>query len=199
MRAGHPAMIAITLVAAMTACAMAHAASTSPPSVPAVWTAHTILVRLSHLPKAYSCKELWYKFQAVLLSLGARADTVSVLTYDCPGPSPSVQLEFAFPHALPRSRERLADLQAAQRTVTLAPGQPAPLDAGDCQLVRQITAGFFTELPVRVLSSSLECGWRRAGQAAFRVSLQALESISSERQVANDSNSAAPVTAERNH
>src|ERR1700749_1723011 len=44
------------------------------PSAPAVWAPHELIVNLHDLPKHYSCDDLWYKFRAILLTLGARQD-----------------------------------------------------------------------------------------------------------------------------
>ena len=181
MSAARPAAIAMMLLVAATGGSAARAAAASAPGQPAVWTAHTIIVHMHDLPKVYSCKDLWYRFHAVLVKIGARPDTINVLAYDCETRSPNVQLEFAFPRALQPSQAQLADLRIAERPVTLEPGQPAPLDTGDCKLMRQITEGFLPELPVQVVSSSLECGSRRFGERAFQVSLQAPEPIEREQ------------------
>ena len=39
-------------------------------SAPAVWAPHELIVNLHDLPKHYSCDDLWYKFRAILLTLG---------------------------------------------------------------------------------------------------------------------------------
>jgi hypothetical protein len=118
----------------------------------------------------------------VLLQIGARPDTVSVLPYACGTHSPSVQVEFAFPRVLQPARARFGELRVADRTVTLEPGRPAPLDAGDCQLMRQITTELFAALRMKVVSSNLECGSRARGEQPFRVSLQVAEPVVHEQE-----------------
>ncbi|HEY4210774.1 MAG TPA: hypothetical protein VGM84_04805 [Steroidobacteraceae bacterium] len=50
------------------------ASSTTSGQQPATRFGHDLIVRLEHLPKRYSCDDLWYRFRDVLRALGARAD-----------------------------------------------------------------------------------------------------------------------------
>ncbi len=154
----------------------AAAATPQSPGTPAMWVPHAIIVDLD-LPKRYSCDELWYRFRAILLSIGAAPDP-KIVPYQCPGQSPKVQLQFSVPAAVEGAQARLADLRASNDTITLEPGHPAPLDAADCELVRQIKDELLSELPVRVLSSELSCAAAAAGHGRFRLSLQGLRADS---------------------
>ena len=40
-------------------------------SVPSVWGRYDLILEFNHLPKQYSCKDLWYKIRAVLAAVGA--------------------------------------------------------------------------------------------------------------------------------
>jgi hypothetical protein len=152
---------------------VASAAAPQSPEIPAVWIPHAIIVNLDALPKRYSCDELWYRFRAILLSIGARPD-LKVVPYHCDGQSPSVQLQFSLPDAVQGAQVRLADLKASNDTITLEPGRPAPLEVVDCELVRQIKDELFTALPVRVVSAELSCAVVSSSHGRFRLSLQAL-------------------------
>ncbi len=106
-------------------------------SAPAVWAPHELIVNLHDLPKHYSCDDLWYKFRAILLTLGARQD-MEILPYRCEGYSPQVQLKFSAPRLVQGANARWSDLTAVTRTVQIAPGSPDKLDNGDCELMAQV-------------------------------------------------------------
>ena len=126
-------------------------AATPQSPTPAVWIPHAIIVDLD-LPKRYSCDDLWYRFRVILLSIGANPD-LKVVPYQCDSQSPKVQLQFSLPEPVNGAQAQFADLRAVNDTITLEPGHPMPLDAADCELVRQIKDELLTELPVRVLSA----------------------------------------------
>jgi hypothetical protein len=145
-----------------------------PSTEPAIWTQYDILVDLHQLPKRYSCDALWYKFHDVLWSIGAR-EIKEILPYQCgsgAGPlalSPRVHVRFALPSVV---RADQASLSVASRTIRLRPGEPRSLDASDCALLSQMKDTLFAALPIRVVSSSLECG--APGHSEFSVLIQAL-------------------------
>jgi hypothetical protein len=172
----HASDIGIGLLSVLALCGAAAAATPQSPGTAAMWVPHAIIVDLD-LPKRYSCDDLWYRFRAILLSIGAAPDP-KIVPYECEGQSPKVQLQFSLPAALEGAQARLADLRASNDTITLEPGHPAPLEAADCELVRQIKDELFTELPLRVLSSELSCARSPAGHSRFRLSLQALRADS---------------------
>jgi hypothetical protein len=172
MMSVHASATAVGLLLVLALFGEGHAAAPQAPSTPAVWVPHAIIVDLD-LPKRYTCDELWYRFRAILLSIGARPD-LKVVPYHCDGQSPNVQLQFSLPEPVEGAQARFADLQVVNEAITLEPGRPAPLEVADCELLRQIKDELFTELPVRVVSSELSCAAAPAGHKHFRVSVQAL-------------------------
>jgi hypothetical protein len=175
MRPMHASATAVGLLSVLVLFGAARAATPQSP-IPAVWIPHAIIVDLD-LPKRYSCDDLWYRFRVILLSIGANPD-LKVVPYRCDSPSPKVQLQFSLPEPVNGAQARLADLRAVNDTITLEPGHPTPLDAADCELVRQIKDELFTELPVRVVSAETSCAAAPAAHTRFRVSLQALRADS---------------------
>jgi hypothetical protein len=187
VRASAPGIIQL---AALALVGVAGAAAAQSAEIPTVWTPHAIIVNLDALPKRYTCDELWYRFRAILLSLGAQAD-LKVVPYHCDGQSPSVQLQFSLPDPVEGAQARFADLKAVIDTITLAPGHPAPLEVADCELVRQIKDELFTALPVRVLSAELSCAVSPANRGHFRLSVQALRPVAPSEPAAGAASTAA--------
>ena len=148
---------------------------------PASWAKHAIIVQFDHLPRRYSCNDLWYRFRDVLRAIGARE--IHILPYECgkslgaQARSPAVQVSFQLPEALQGKLARWADLQAHIHTVILEPGHPASLDAGDCVLLRQMKDKLFRELPDRVVSFHLACAAPGTHVPAYSLSLAALMSV----------------------
>lgn len=171
-----PALYASTLrgalIVALTLAGVSSPVAAPAPSTPAVWIPHAIIVDLDSLPKRYSCNDLWYRFRAVLLSIGARP-TMKVMPYYCDGRSPRVELQFSLPQAVQGAQVRFADLEAGNNTITLKPGGPVPLDSGDCELMRQIKDGLLAELPVHIVSFRLPCQAPQTRHRHFEVTLQA--------------------------
>jgi hypothetical protein len=164
------------------------AATPAPVGRRAVWSAHDLIIRLEHLPKVYSCDDLWYKFRDVLLAIGARPD-LKVLAYQCGlklgslAFSPKVHLYFFIPEAFGRTRARHPELHAVPQTVRLTPGHPPSITAADCELLRQMKDGLLSVLPDRVLSFNLACG-APPTRWPFNVSVEALTSVEGEGRVA---------------
>jgi hypothetical protein len=155
---------------------------------PAVWTPHDLIVSFEHLPRIYSCDDLWYKFRDVLRAIGARPD-IRILAYQC-GPklgqlaySPQVQLRFFIPQILERSQARWADVNAEPRTIRLEPGRPASIKPSDCELLRQMKDGLFAALPDRVLNFNLACE-APATRWPFSVSVEALTPVDGQARMA---------------
>jgi hypothetical protein len=162
----------VALLAAVTAPAIA--TELASPAVPAIWSRRAVIVDLTDLPRVYSCDELWYRFRAVLLAIGAQSDSTNIMPYNCTSRSPSVEMQFALPRGLPRAETKLADFRAAEKTVTLQPGQPAPFDASDCELMQQIEDEFLSTLPLTIVSVDTTCRPRRHRPESYRVQLEAL-------------------------
>ncbi len=155
-----PSAVKVLLGAMLSVCAAANAASINTAASAgraAAWQPYDILVHLTRLPRPYSCDELWYKFRAVLITLGAgRVDEVAPA--DCASTSPSIHVRFVLPRIEPGLSPPAGDIVAAMRTVELAPGSPEHLTAADCYLVREIRESLLTDLPVKVLMARFACG-----------------------------------------
>jgi len=160
----------VVLVLAIATLGLSYSPTASATDTPAIWAPHAIIVDLESLPKTYSCDDLWYRFRAVLLDIGAQSMTI--MPYHCDTRSPSVELQFSIPKAIQGAEARYSQLQATNDTIVLAPGRPAPLDATDCELVRQIKDELFPALPIQVAGFQLNCGGSQTKQ--FRVVLTAL-------------------------
>lgn len=177
----------VLLVATMLAVTPGWAAPAST-GRPAEWTPHDLIVSFDHLPRIYTCTDLWYKFRDVLRAIGARSD-LRILVYQCgpklgqPAYSPKVQLHFFIPQALGRSQARWADVSAAPRTIRLEPGNPASLEPSDCEFLRQMKDGLFGALPDRVLNFKLACE-APATRWPFSVSVEALTAVDGQARVA---------------
>ena len=170
-----------TAVVVLTVSATAATAAERP--VPAVWTPHTLIVDLRNLPKRYSCDELWYKFKAVLVTLGARSD-MKILPYRCgrsPGStaySPKVQLEFSSLRAVSAKDAQWADTQAVSKSIRLEPGSPDRIDAKDCDLLDQIKSTLLPFLGDSVTGFNLACQAPQSTEPLFGLTVTALIPVS---------------------
>jgi hypothetical protein len=154
------------LGAMLSACALANPAppaATASSGLPAIWQQYDILVHLIALPQRYSCDELWSKFRAVLVRLGA-GEVEQITPEDCATHSPSVHVRFVLPHQDMAAQFR--DINAAMSTVDLGPDNPMQLQESDCRLVQQMEESLLTDLPIKVVSARFDCdpGAVRAGQ-----------------------------------
>jgi hypothetical protein len=148
-------------------------------AVPAEWRSFDLIVDLTDLPQAYSCDDLWYRFHDLLLAIGARPGA-QILAYHCgrtraeSGRSPSVQLEFQLPQALPVAAAHYAEIAAVRTTIRLAPGELRSFTADDCELLRQASAALLAALPVRLVGTGLACAARGAPHHGYALEVQAL-------------------------
>jgi len=167
---------------------LAAQAAPTPLGQPAVWTPHDLIVGFEHLPKIYSCDDLWYKFRDVLHALGARPD-VRILTYQCgknlgqEAYSPQVQLHFSIPQVVGHAEARWADLHVTAKTVHLGPGHPASITDSDCELLEQMKDDLLAALPDRVLNFNLACE-APATRWPFGVSVQTFTPVGGQARVA---------------
>jgi len=124
----------------------------------AAWINRDIELALQDLPRAYTCDELWYRFHAILLAIGAR-EYMSIESYDCAkgGRSPRVDLKFFTLRQVTGDQIRWANTRAVEKTVVLAPGQPTRLEPDDCALVRQLKGTLFPYLDLPVTSARFDC------------------------------------------
>lgn len=168
---------------------LAARAAPAPVGQPAVWTPHDLIVGFEHLPKIYSCDDLWYKFRDVLRAIGARPD-MRILAYQCgqkvgqQAYSPQVHLHFFIPQAVGAAQARWADIHVTSHTVDLGPGHPASLTSSDCELLRQMKDDLLAALPDRVLNFNLACE-APATRWPFGVSVQALTPVAGQARVAS--------------
>jgi len=179
------ALIVLSVLAFLpSAYAATPAQTTNGAAQPATWLEHNLIVNLNNLPKNYSCDDLWYKFRDVLLAIGARAD-YKITTYQCgkdagvQGRSPRVQLSFWLPKALTPAQQQWSDVSATPRTVKLQPGEPSTLTPVDCDLVSQMNALLFPAIPLKVVSSQLNCSASSKSQPHFELSVAALTPVES--------------------
>lgn len=189
-----PAVNHVAMVLAIATVGVSFAAAKPGSSTAAVWVPHAIIVDLDSLPKRYSCDDLWYRFRAVLLAVGAQP--TRIMPYHCDSRSPSVEMQFSIPRAVQGAEVRYSELQAVNDTIVLEPGRPAPINAADCELMRQITDELFPTLPVQVVGSELNCVVPQTSHQPFRVSLQALLPESQDTQ-ATPNHSSTPTSSMR--
>lgn len=177
-------LLVVALLASSLACA-----EPAKPGQPAVWMQHDLIVGFEHLPKIYSCDDLWYKFHDVLLAIGARPD-MRILAYQCGkrlgqlAYSPQVHLHFFIPQAVRGAATRWADVSVEPRSVRLAPGHPASIKASDCELLRQMKDDLLAALPNRVLQFNLACE-APTTRWPFSVSVEALKPVAGQARVAS--------------
>jgi hypothetical protein len=126
--------------------------------------AHDLLVKLDHLPKRYSCDDLWYRFHDLLLAIGARPD-VKILAYGCEkslgidARSPEVHLNFYLPQVVAPAQAKWADMKVRTAQVEIKPGVGS-WKAGDCALLRQIKGTFLPTIDAKVVDFRLACAAR---------------------------------------
>lgn len=130
---------------------------------PAIWRTYDLVVDLEHLPRTYTCDQLWYVFHGVLLRLGVPIASLNVLPYRCSRTasgdlrSPHVQVSFRMPAVVHGAAVKWAQLSAVQRQIVIRPGEPKRLQASDCRLLRQIRETLLSSLPVKVVRDELHC------------------------------------------
>jgi hypothetical protein len=119
----------------------------APPATPtpAEWKSYDLLLDFRALPRTYSTR-------------GGEAR------------SPRVEVKFQLPEPLSGAATRYAEITVSERTVRLAPGAPGSLQAGDCELMRQMQETLLAGLPVHVTSSAFHCS---AATESFALTIDA--------------------------
>lgn len=163
------------LLALMPVGVWAHGSAAAVAARPAIWRNYELLVDLNGLPRTYTCDQLWYVFDGILLRLGVPIDTLNVLPYRCSSTgsgdlrSPRVQVSFRMPSVVHGAAVKWAQLSAVSRLIVIRPGEPKRLKPTDCRLLRQIRQTLLESLPVRVVRSNLQCGRSRSFGVTVRV------------------------------
>lgn len=174
-------MLVAALVVA-SASTPARSAVTGAAASPAEWRSFDLIVDFSDLPRQYTCNELWYRLHDVLLAIGARADPqISIegcgTTAAASSRSPSAHLQFQLPRALAAANAHYAQFPAVSVTVRLAPGTLHHFTATDCELMRQLRALLFPELPVQAVGAEFSCP-AGAARHSFALEVQTLVPLS---------------------
>lgn len=180
-RACAAALVLVALGAAAHAATLApaHSGAAAAGAGPAEWRTYDLLVDFKNLPRPYTCNELWYRLQDLLVAIGAR-HYPQILTYHCGSTpvassrSPSVELQFQLPRALSAADARYADVAVVRATVRLAPGALHSYTEEDCELVRQLSTLLLPSLPVHVVGAGLTCPASGAARHPFALEVQAL-------------------------
>lgn len=137
---------------------------------------NTAVIRLSDLPRHYSCEDLQTRLRDVLLALGAGPD-MDIRASECErgamGYSPQVRLQFAPQSQLLGGPARVAQSDPAPRTVRLAPGPLGSWNRGDCELMRQLKDKLLPQLAVKIVAFSLSCLAPAVNSEHYRVIVQA--------------------------
>jgi hypothetical protein len=181
-------MRVVGLIAAVTVLVASAAANAETPASTqaAVWASHTVIVDLRNLPKRYTCDELWYKFKAVLLTLGARPD-LKILPYRCERAlgraaySPRVQARFSIPRPVSGKQARWADMTVSSKSIRLQPGSPARIDAADCDLLNQMRSTLLPHVGASVTGFNLACQALQSSESPFGLTVKALIPVSESR------------------
>jgi hypothetical protein len=136
-------------------------------------------VDFKDLPRAYTCDELWYRLQDLLVAIGARPYP-QIVPYHC-GPtaaassrSPSVELQFQLPQALSAADARYADVPVVRATVRLAPGSLRSYTGEDCELLKQLSTLLLPALRVQLVGPGLTCPVASAARRSYALEVQAL-------------------------
>jgi hypothetical protein len=143
----------------------------------ALWRTYDMIVDLRNLPRTYTCDQLWYEFDGVLLRLGAWPYTINILPYHCsPSPSgamrsPDVQVRFQLPFFLHGVAAKAAPAEAIEGTIRLAPGEPKTLGSSDCELMQQISQSLLASIPARVDEEHFDCSGSEQRAAHFNVTV----------------------------
>lgn len=164
-------------------------------SGPRDWTSRDVTVRLSYLPRRYSCDELSNRFHDLLLALGAQPD-MKILTSQCAGGedaySPHVHLQFSMPSTPTNISTGVPN--ATPKTLRLAPGQLGSWTRNDCDLMRQIKDKLLPQVTTKVIAFSLACAAPAVNSEHYSVVVQAIEPAGASARVASAAN-ASPGSA----
>jgi hypothetical protein len=153
--------------------------ASTPPPQRAYWAPHDEIDYLDNLPRTYSCDELYYKYRAVLLRLGARPD-MTIYTYGCSGSKgaaadrPHVDLTYTIAEPIPPQFNSNSTLRARPETVEIGAGNPKVLSQSDCTLMddmrQTVLSSFSKDIEVR----GSRCGQGRRRSEPYRLFVQTM-------------------------
>ena len=155
------------------------------------WTPRDVTVRLSYLPRRYSCDELSDRFHDLLLALGAQPE-MKILTSECFGGveaySPRVHLRFSVPSTPANVPTRVAGADGSSKTLRLAPGHLGSWTRNDCELMRQIKDKLLPQVAPKIVAFSLACAAPPANSEHYSVVVQIIEPAHAPARVAAAAN-----------
>lgn len=154
----------------------------APDYTPAIWKAQSVEFAYRGTATAYSCSTLQQRLEAILRSVGAR-DTLSVVMHRCTDQSDAyVQINLQSPvpatdeHVAAATRHDSRDALVARvraeslvtaesierfpaewRTISMSRDKELRLDAGDCELVKQLRREVFPRMSIRIVHDNLRC------------------------------------------
>jgi len=154
----------------------------SPEYVPAVWRQQSLEFAYQGTTTTYSCGTLRKRLEAILRSVGAR-DGMSIVMHRCTDQADAhVQITLESPVEATESniaavtrhdstdeliakvrQETLPTAQALERfaaewkTISMSRDKALKLDAGDCELVKQLRRDVFPRLSIRIVHDNLRC------------------------------------------
>jgi hypothetical protein len=185
----------------------------SGPPVTAVWNEKEIYLTYTAFTTYYSCDGLRDKVRRILKDLGARPD-LKVTTAGCTkvsGPElmPRVRIRAAMP--VVATPERIAALAkeapkkeliarvnkgrtdaydatqqfgARPKTIEIKDSVRGPIEAGDCELMEQLSDRVLVPLGIRVLEEDIRCTPHQVNYGSIRLKVEVLEPIKPEELVA---------------
>ena len=150
-------------------------------STPAIWKEKEFRFSYHGFTTNYSCDGLKYKVRMILAALGARANP-QVRASGCEigggvAFAPHLQVNAAFPEALPAGGEDAASFAARTEVVTLSPRGPSGLETGDCELVEQLSHKVFPEISSRVLADKTACAPHQVSLGRPYMELEVLRAV----------------------
>lgn len=167
--------------AAITALSISASAPAAPDYVTAVWRQQSLEFAYQGAT-AYSCSTLQQRLEAILRSVGAR-DGLSIVMQRCMDQAGAhVQITLESPveataaniaavtrhmstdalvakvrnESLP-TPENIERFPAAWKTVSMSRDRALKLDAGDCELVKQLRRDVFPRMAIRIVHDNLKC------------------------------------------
>jgi hypothetical protein len=150
----------------------------SPTTQPATWVTHDINVDLQSLPQRYYCDEIQQKLRDVLLALGARSNlTVAASRCEIGSRSPTVRVRFSLPEPPGRDSQGAMVIQTTAALVRIEAGHPASLQAGDCELMRQIREKMLAPVLHNAMNFNLNCSAPSVRGVHFNLSAQTLQPL----------------------